>query len=218
MIRFDQWWLPDGEQHLQWWMGHTNHRVAGRLTYQKSKYDGAMRWVSPRRVAIDVGAHCGLWSFWMARDFEIVHAFEPKPEHARCWNANMEGHQNAYLYEAALGNEARQVGLVTGESSSGDTSVVRDGHGVSMRTLDSFGFNDVDFIKIDCEGFEVFVLEGAVETLRRCKPTVIVEQKPGHGQNFGRGEHDAIKLLESMGARKVWESSGDYVLTFGRIR
>jgi FkbM family methyltransferase len=216
VIAFDRWMLPDGEEHLQAWMTHANHRVAGRLTYQKKKYDAALGFVSERRVAVDVGSHVGLWAYWMAQDFGLVHCFEPKPEHVQCWNVNMEGVMNARLYEAALGREERQVGLYTGPSSSGDTTVVLDAHGTPMRTLDSFHLQDVDFIKIDCEGFEVFVLEGARETLARCKPTVIVEQKPGHGQHFGRGEHDALALLKGMGARQVWDYAGDYVMAFGR--
>ena len=216
MILFDHWMLPDGEEHLPTWMSHQNQRVDGRLSYQYKKYEGVMRHVSQRRVAVDVGAHCALWSFWMARDFEKVHAFEPKPEHVACWNVNMEGKDNAFLYQVALGTEERQVSLRTADTSSGDTTVVLDGFGIPMRTLDSFGLTDVDLLKIDCEGFEAFVLEGALDTLARCKPTVIVEQKPGHGQRFGRGEHDAVKLLESLGAKKVWESSGDYVLRFNR--
>lgn len=215
MMTFDKWVMPDTEAHLPVWMTHANHRVQGRLTYQKSKYDAAMAHVKQRRVGIDIGAHIGLMSYWMAQNFQILHAFEPKPEHVRCWNVNMEGHTNAYIYETALGDELKEVGLLTGSSSSGDTSVVLDGHGTPMRTLDSFHFNDVDFIKIDCEGFEAFILEGAKDTLTRCRPTVMVEQKPGHGQRFGRGELDAVTLLTDMGAKQVWCGSGDYVLTFG---
>lgn len=214
MIAFDEWVLPDGEQHLQTWMRQKNRRVDGRLTYQFDKYEAALSFVPQRRVAVDVGSHVGLWSFWMARDFETVHAFEPKPEHVQCWNVNMDGKTNAYLYETALGDEVKQVGLLTGPSSSGDTGVVLDGYGTPMRTLDSFAFPTVDLLKIDCEGFEVFVLEGARETILRCRPVVIVEQKPGHGQRFGRGEHDALTLLQELGGRRVWDLHGDYVLTF----
>lgn len=218
MILFDQWYLPTGEEHLQAWMSHANYRFKGRLTYQKHKYDAAMKHVRQRRLAVDVGAHVGLWSFWMAQDFTRLEAFEPKPEHVACWRLNLEGAQNATLHEVALGAIEGSVGLRTGPSSSGDTRVVVGGDGILQRTLDSYQLEDVDFLKVDCEGYEAFVLEGAVETVTRCRPVVIVEQKPGHGQSFGRGELDAVTILKGLGARQVWDYAGDYVLVFTERR
>lgn len=216
MIAFDRWFLPDGEQHLQTWMTHANRRVDGRLSYQYHKYEAALKHCRQRRVAVDVGAHAGLWSFWMARDFAAVHAFEPKPEHILCWSANMADATNARVYPFAIGQQAGRVDVVTEPTSSGDSRVERvaDDAAVEMRTLDSFHLEAVDFLKIDCEGYEAFVIEGASETLQRCRPTVIVEQKPGHGQRFGRGELDAVTLLKAMGAKQVWDYAGDYVLAF----
>ena len=44
-----------------------------------------------------------------------------------------------------------------------------------MVTLDSYPLNQLDWLKIDVEGCEDRVLRGAADTLKRCKPTVIVE-------------------------------------------
>lgn len=217
MIRFDKWTLPDGETHLQSWMRQKNRRVDGRLTYQYEKYEAAVKHCRQRRVAIDVGSHVGLWAYWMARDFAQVECFEPKAEHGLCWMDNMAARLNARLHPLALGRTDATVGLITGPSSSGDTTVDPNGSGVPMTALDSFEFQSVDLLKIDCEGYEAFVIEGAIDTLARCRPVVIVEQKPGHGQHFGRGEHDALRLLESIGAEQKWEYAGDYVMVFPEL-
>lgn len=217
VIRYDRWWLPDREQHLQQWMETTNHVVDGRKTYQYAKYEAAVKHCRRKRVAVDVGSHVGLWAFWMAQDFGYVECFEPKAEHIICWTANMIDRPNARMHPVALGAEPRMVGLTTGPSSSGDTSVDLAGEGVPMATLDSYDFHNVDLLKIDCEGYEAFVLEGARQTLLDSRPVVIVEQKPGHGQRFGRGEHDALHFLVSLGAQHVWDLHGDYVLVFPEV-
>ena len=44
-----------------------------------------------------------------------------------------------------------------------------------MVTIDSLGFRRLDFIKLDVEGMEMEALEGAAETLRACRPQLLVE-------------------------------------------
>ena len=96
--------------------------------------------------------------------------------------------------------------------AAGDLS--GNGIEVQMVTLDEFNFTEVDFLKIDCEGFEVFVLRGAIETLKRNKPVIIVEQKPETGmeKNYGIGTKDAVKFLQSLGAVQAMELAGDHIM------
>jgi hypothetical protein len=84
-----------------------------------------------------------------------------------------------------------------------------------MRTLDSLEFSGVDFLKIDCEGYEHHVIAGARETLLRCKPCVIVEQKPHKlGPNFGIKGTPAVDALKALGAEVRREISGDYIMAW----
>lgn len=213
MIKFDEWHLPEGEQHLQQWMQTKNVRVDGRLTYQYAKYEMAYKWIKNHRLAIDVGSHVGLWAYYMARDFQDVACFEPMPEHQMCWHLNMAEKTNAELFTCALGRDYGKVGIKTRtKGSSGDTGVC-EGSDIDMKPLDHFNFDNVDFIKIDCEGYEMHVLEGAVETLLRCKPCVIVEQK-GFEVQYGLNRAEAVKFLQNLGAVKRAEYSGDFVLAW----
>lgn len=215
--------LPDGETHLVDWMNRANQLRDGKPTYQLGKYEVALAQVRHRGVAVDVGAHCALWSRVMALDFERVIAFEPVPRHIECWRANMAGAANAELHEVALG--ADDAGFVSLHNrtpgSCGDTGVAHPcesaelvAEDVPLETLDSFELTSLDFLKIDCEGYEDFVLRGAEETVRRFRPVVIVEQKPGMGQRYGLGETDAVERLISWGARQMTVISGDYILAW----
>jgi FkbM family methyltransferase len=230
MITFEGWALPDAEEHLQQYLAKAQNRRDGRLRYQGEKYDLAMRYVKQRRVACDVGAHVGTMSFWMAKDFAEVLAFEPVAEHQECWRANMVDAPNAQLVCCALGEHAGTVHMANrAPGSSGDTgidpiaersslrfAVQPKGEPVPMRTLDEFELPVLDFLKLDCEGYEVFIVRGARETLRRCKPCVMVEQKPevGHVSRYGIGLVDAVNELKKLGARNRRHLKGDYFLSW----
>lgn len=207
-------WLPDGEQHLVEWMRKKNQVVDGKLTYQWDKLQAALRWVKAWRVAVDVGAHCGLWSMHLYPRFRELHAFEPVAAHRQCWEANMGAERDgALLYPFALGETEGKVAIYTAPTSSGDSWV--DGEGdIPMRRLDDFDLQYVDFMKLDCEGYELFALRGARETLGRCRPCVIVEQKPGRAQKFGLPETGAVDYLQSLGAKLRQSISGDYILSW----
>ncbi len=219
------WYLPEGEKHLQGWMREMWQLVGPpseyRLGYQHHKYEAALKYVKQRRVAIDVGAHVGLWSWPMSFDFDRLESFEPMPAHRECFVANTADRTNINLWEFALGQaQGNAIMCTRTRGSSGDTGVEltpKEGaEKVPMLTLDSFGFDDVDFIKVDCEGYEIFVLQGATETLERCKPCVIVEQKPSTGmqERYGIGETDAVEFLNSLGAKVRAVISGDYILSW----
>lgn len=216
-------WLPLSECHLVNTLeGRGKHarRVAGRGTYQLHKLEAAMPWVKDWRTAVDVGAHVGLWSMNLAMRFSTIEAFEPVAAHQHCYLRNMTiGRWR--LHPMALGAVTGHVAMenfTTG--STGDTRVTQEAEAmataelVPMRTLDSFAFADVDFIKLDCEGYELFALQGGEETLARCKPCVVVEQKPGRGEVYGLAESAAVTFLEGMGATVRAEISGDFILSW----
>jgi FkbM family methyltransferase len=143
----------------------------------------AIRHCQSFRHAIDVGAFSGQWSLAMAERFARVTAFEPLPRAAKRWRRRMAG-TTAILHEIALADRpgsARMAKLPTSKPY-----IVRDRCGdVRVETLDSFGFDDVDLLKIDAEGADALIIAGAQETIRRCRPVMIVEHIPEWQRLFG---------------------------------
>ena len=97
-----------------------------------------------------------------------------------------------------------------------------------MRTLDSC-YNELsfaaevvgelapclDFLKVDCEGYELQVLQGAERTLRLNNPCVIVEQKQHiMSRNYGTSGTPAVDFLLSLGAVVRKTISGDWILSW----
>lgn len=117
----------------------------------------------------------------------------------------------AILCGCALGEADGMVSIHTTQGQSGDSWV--DGEGdIPLTTLDSFDLEGVDFIKLDCEGYELFALRGGEKMLKRDKPVVIVEQKPGRGAKFGLSDTAAVDYLIGLGYELKKVISGDYIL------
>jgi FkbM family methyltransferase len=207
------WWFPDHEIHMIEWMVKRNEPMDGRLTYQYHKLTAAMKHVQNWRVAVDVGGHVGLWSAHLAKRFGAVMAFEPLEVHRECFRMNVL-HPNVTLYPEALGESEQTVHMDAPRGSTGGTHVADAGEAAQMRRLDDYGMQNVDFMKLDCEGYELHVLRGAEETLKRCKPAIIVEQKPGRAESFGLGRTDAVSYLQSLGAKLHKELGGDFIMSW----
>ena len=206
-------WLPDGEKHFPEWMTKNGEMVDGRGTYQIRKLREALTRVTKFRTAVDVGGHVGLWSMHLAKRFQEVQAFEPMAPFRACFERNVV-HENVVLHRYPLGDRDANVAMVYDPADSGGTHVGGAGD-MKMRTLDSFEFDDVDFIKIDCEGYEEHVVAGAIDTIARCQPVIIVEQKPHKlAANFGIKGAPAVDLLKRIGMTVCREMSGDFILEF----
>ncbi len=225
--KFGAWWLPAHEKHLQPWMAHPKNAgvvLNGRVAYQGKKQLAALELCKQRRTAVDVGAHCGLWSFNLAHYFTTVHAFEPMALHRECFKLNvtcMDGTieqpeglppiPGVYLHPCALGAEQGSVRLESEKGSSGNTRITGAGD-IELRTLDSFELEHVDLIKIDCEGYELSVLQGAVDLIHACKPVIVVEQKRDMAEQMGFPKLGAVDFLLERGYKVAKEISGDYLM------
>jgi FkbM family methyltransferase len=208
------WWFPDHEMHLQGWMAHPKNalKLNGRQAYQGKKQVAALRPCKQHRVAIDVGAHVGLWSYNLAHEFATVFAFEPVAEHRACFEKNLQGvGQHVHLKAMALGAIEGSVSIASEQGSSGNSTVSGKGE-IPMHTLDALGLQDVDFIKIDVEGYEENVLRGGEATIAMFKPVIIVEQKRDMSTRFGLKTLGAVDFLRTLGYKIVEEISGDYIM------
>lgn len=214
-------YLPESDTHFEV-MFPLYPEIDGKASYQYDKIQAVLKhrkgstlWrTEGSTVAIDIGAHVGLWSRILAMHFDHVYAFEPV--FGSYFRKNVT-EERVKLYEYALGNENKAVSLCVENTNSGNTFIAPNTeltgqtyYHVEQKTLDTFAFALVDFIKIDVEGFEAAVIEGSIETLKRCKPLVMVEQK-GHEKRY-QFKKDAITLLKELGAEIITIISGDYLM------
>ena len=143
--------FPDTEKHLT-----DFQEVKEKGTYQKDKLDTSLSYCKKFRTAVDVGAHIGLWSRHLTKSFRLVEAFEPVPVFRDFYKMNVDGNYNLHPY--ACGAKTDFVKLNLDPENTGHTHVSDKGQICSMMVpLDCMNLQNVDFIKIDTEGYELFV-------------------------------------------------------------
>ncbi len=161
------------------------------MTHDADIFDRVMPYVDNLLLAIDVGAHKGLWAAKMASNFESVHCFEPNLflYHRLCnWVSDL-GCGNVTIHNVALldVNGHAELCFEEGqESKLRSHFAIRTENGpILTRTLDSYGFENCGLLKIDVEGGDLAVLWGARRFLKQSKPVVIVEYKEKNALRFG---------------------------------
>ena len=203
------WVLPASDRHFSGYLA-TAPKVEGRRMYQPQHIDRSLTLCRGRRVAVDAGAHVGFWSYYLALGFAAVHAFEPGDLFAQCFSRNVRA-KHVVLHRVALGEEEASVQLETVAGNTGATHVLPGASGaVRMRRLDDYKLENLDLLKVDVEGYERRVLAGARETLGRCKPVVIVEQKD-FASRYGDERFAAADLLRSLGAEQLGQVVQDLI-------
>jgi FkbM family methyltransferase len=156
----------DLRKEKSYWIGRYEPRLQQYLSQNIGAGD----------VVYDVGAHVGFFSICSARLGARVVAVEPDPVNADRLrrNANLNGF-DIDVIEAAAWSESGRVELVPGESSK--EHVVAPGDGIASVTLDELTRHcpAPTLIKMDVEGAEDRVLEGARRILAERRPVVICE-------------------------------------------
>lgn len=158
------------------------------------------------KIAIDIGANMGTYSYYMAKYSKSVIAFEPNTDlwvHLRRVLGRDFHLEAAALSEkfatATLRIDNDNTGVATIEDRN-DLSCVADksvvvSRTVQTRTLDSFEISNVSMIKIDVEGHEEAVIEGAQYTIKRNRPVFIIESEERHNPGAPRRLADALSGL-----------------------
>ena len=166
---------------------------------------------SLRRV-IDIGAWWGPWSLWWHDKVQHIEIFEPNQQIISKLKNNIKDLPNCTLHETALGDKSGKVSM--DYVSHTGTYHIKDTNGsISLKTLDQYNFESVDIIKIDAEGYEVPVLEGAKNTILKNKPWIQIEGNKS-GSRYGRTKLDINNFLVDLGMKRVIKKWPDQVWTF----
>lgn len=174
---------------------------------------------------VDIGANVGVFSMTAARARPAakIFAVEPVRDNHEVCRLNLERNhlqERVKLWQLALGEKEATVEIPTGVGTWQFISSAADkSHSAGMKvqevkqvTLDAFVKQHVpgavSMIKCDVEGYELFVLRGGLETLRKHKPCMLLEISAPYCARFNYKPADIFSLLAPFGYSYVQLEGG----------
>ncbi len=155
-------------------------------TWEKKITNIFNKYVKPDWVCIDVGTYIGLHTLTLSKLCETVIGFEAQPLIYDCLNntINNKNITNVILHNIALSNEQGDTQIFTNNNGNASLAGIRDhlfkyNYNIKKNTLDNYNIPHVDLMKIDIEGSEWIMLEGATELINKCRPMIILETFKG---------------------------------------
>ena len=205
------------------------------LIYFLSDHDSSMvllNYLDQSQVIFDIGGNIGQTSLAInhnrlqrVKEHQVI-CFEPYPENAASIQANFRLNkqiENITLEQVGLGAEKGTLKMFKEcEANSGGNRIIykqdQDQKGiveVPITTIDDYVnqkvINQVDFIKIDVEGFEYAVLSGGKNVLKTHKPKLFIELDSINLQNQGSSSSTLINFLEELNY-SILDVEGNYTL------
>lgn len=168
------WYVPDNEKKITSHVSDNPDKE--NPTYEIRVRNKILEALPVFGTFVDVGANIGIWSYPFQRHFSHVIAYEPSPRNLECLYKNVEG---ITVHEAGLGNVNTTAQFVDSEDNCGNAHIVdkkkKHSYEIEVRRLDDENLEECNLIKIDVQGYEWPVIQGAKKTIEKFIPWVIFE-------------------------------------------
>jgi len=195
-------WVPSNDVHIEDWR-------SGKPFTQNKCLNKFLEYCESQKIkmktVIDVGAWCGTWSKAMEPYAKRIIAYEPDKVHFECLERNCT--INCTPRMEAVGSDLGQISLT--EDDFTQAKRVNDEGSIRLVTLDSIEYTDIDMIKIDVEGYEMKVLEGAKKLLGSVRYLMI--ELNNNSKKYGSNNREIEKYLESLGFKVLMDHWPDKV-------
>jgi FkbM family methyltransferase len=168
----------------------------GPLMDWKQESKNFMEQVYKFDLVIQAGGNCGMYPRFYKNYFKKVITFEPDDVNYYCLNKNCVGPEYK-KYHGALGNTTQKFTLNNKSTKNVGTHTIKEQPGdIQMYRIDDLDLDHCDLIHLDIEGYEEKAILGAVNTIHKFKPVIIVERGIGSNtlKTYGYKLHEKLRM------------------------
>lgn len=200
---------------------YTNDTIIGKSIeiygeYSQCEIDFLLLFINSSSVVYDIGANIGYHSLAFASKASRVYSFEPNEQSFQLLEKNTNHLSNLFSFNVAVGDatnekvfiERLDLNTPTNYGMAKITSESDSSHEIKIVSLDSLDLAPPSLIKIDVEGFELKVINGATRIIENHNPIVFYEVQD-HNQ-FKDDFKIMYRYFKSLNYKLYWFPSPNY--------
>lgn len=188
--------IIEEDTHICKWIDES-----GRLDHDQNMLPFLAKYIRKCDTVIDIGAYVGdhtiFYSQCVGNSGQVL-AFEPNKQAFECLEYNLKEQKNTKCFNLAIGEKVDRISIDDSCVNKGMAHAM-PGNDIEVITLDLVSLNRLDFIKIDCEGFELQVLIGGERTIKNFMPVMLIEINDATLNRYGINRQQIFDKLTEFG-------------------
>lgn len=184
--------------------------------FESKLIEWAKQFCDKSKSFIDIGAHTGTYSVSLSNYAKHVYSFEPQKMtyYGLCGSIALSNIQNVTCINVGLGSKEQSgTAVLRIKSDDGGGSSIHENpdakilktEKIYIKTLDSYHIDNIGFIKMDVEENELYVLKGAVETIKRSDyPPILFESNENNEELFDYIKSIGYKIIKIRGYTNMY--------------
>ena len=203
------WPIKDGSQPITSEYAHTDSTCYNLMNIFQHIPENISKYVDNKNVIIQAGGNAGFYVKKYSELFKKVYTFEPDPISFYCLNLNVTS-PNVYKFQACLGSQNQCVNLYNTHATlgHGGSHVIGQGD-IPTFKIDNLNLSECNLIHLDIEGYEKFAILGGIETIKRCKPVIVVEDFPSWKARYNSSLQEIEVILFDLGYKLIGQVEND---------
>jgi FkbM family methyltransferase len=214
MSRFDTDLIFKIDDKWYWRKDDHNFKTYNSLSSETDLLKIVQPYLKGKKVVVQAGGNCGMQVVKFAEFFDTVYTFEPDPVNFHCLVNNLP-YNNVIKFQCCLGDSHKMVSMTTLPNEIGGFYVNEDLGTTPTMKIDDLNLTYCDFLQLDVEGYQLYALRGAINTIKKFHPVISVEFDWAFRYNHSSA--DIRNFLASVGYEKVESYTSDHIYIYKNL-